>query len=87
VSPGTGPHALKANCPDCGGFLKWLSKLTPEEQAQRREVARLKVMAQAPPTIPQLAYLKALGDTQPTPANRAEAFKRIDDPKRQKGVA
>jgi hypothetical protein len=26
VSPGTGPHSLKATCRHCGQFLKWLPK-------------------------------------------------------------
>ena len=82
VSPGTGPHALKANCPDCGGFMRWLSKFTPEEQAARREAARLEAMAQRPPSPPQLDYLKSLGDHGPAPANMAEASRRIDALKR-----
>ena len=82
ISPGTGPHAYKANCPDCGGFMRWLSKFPPEEQAARREQARLAAMAQKEPTAPQLAYLQALGDDGPPPANMAEASKRIDALKR-----
>ena len=77
ISPGTGPHALKANCPDCGGFMKWLSKYSPEERAARREIARLDALARQAPTAPQLAHLQALGDTAPPPANAAEASQRI----------
>src|SRR6266702_2436482 len=77
VTPGTGPHAYKANCPDCGGFMRWLSKFTPEEQAARRESARLEAIAQKPASPPQLDYLKSLGDRGPAPANMAEASQRI----------
>ena len=87
VSPGTGPHAYRANCPHCGGFLKRLSRLTPNARARRRELARLEAMQQKAATAPQLAYLKALGDTQPAPANAAEASRRIDALRRAKGVA
>jgi hypothetical protein len=78
VTPGTGPHALKANCPDCGSFMQWLSKHSPEERARRQAQARLDAMAHLGPTAPQLAYLKALGDQGPAPANRLEASDRID---------
>ena len=87
VTPGTGPHALKANCPDCGAFMQWLSKHTPAERARRHAQARLDAMAQLAPTALQLKYLKALGDTQPAPANRAAASQRIDQLKAKKGVA
>jgi hypothetical protein len=26
LSPGTGPHALRASCRHCGRFIKWLPK-------------------------------------------------------------
>jgi hypothetical protein len=26
IGPGAGPHAAKAVCPPCGGFLRWLKK-------------------------------------------------------------
>jgi hypothetical protein len=87
VTPGHGPHALKANCPDCGAFMQWLSKYTPEERARRQALARLEAMAKLAPTELQLQYLKALGDQGPSPANRAEASQRIDQLKRGKGVA
>jgi hypothetical protein len=88
ITPGSGPHALKGNCPHCGGFLKWLSRLTPQERARRRERARLEAMAQYPPTPRQLDYLTALGDQSPMPpANQAEASQRIDQLKKDKGVA
>ena len=25
LSPGTGPHAIRASCPHCGKFLRWIS--------------------------------------------------------------
>ena len=67
--------------------MKWLSRFTPEEQAIWRERARLEAMAQHEPTAQQLAYLKALGDSAPPPANRAEASQRIDALRLGKGVA
>ncbi len=95
VTPGTGPYTYKTNYPYYGDFMKSLSKFTPEEQAARREAARREaarreaarreVMAQRPPSPPQLAYLKSLGDTAPAPANMAEASLRIDT--LRKGVA
>jgi len=87
VTPGTGPHALKANCPACGAFLQWLSTHPPAERARRQAQARLDAMAHLAPTELQLKYLKALGDTQPAPANRAAASQRIDHLKHAKGVA
>jgi hypothetical protein len=78
ITPGTGPHALKANCPDCGSFMQWLSKHSPEERARRQAQARLAAMVHLEPTAPQLAYLKALGDQGTPPANRADASARID---------
>ena len=87
VTPGSGPHALKANCPECGSFMPWLSKHTPEERARRQAQARLDAMAQREPTVKQLDYLRDLGDTQPAPANRAAASQRIDQLKQAKGVA
>jgi hypothetical protein len=87
LSPGTGPHALKANCPDCGAFMQWLSKYTPEERARRQAQARLEVMAKLKPTGAQLAYLSALGDRGPRPANRAEASGRIDALRKKQGGA
>jgi hypothetical protein len=87
ITPGTGPHAFEANCPDCGGFMRWMSQYTPTERAARREQARREAMTHLTPTGPQLAYLRALGDSGPPPANRAEASARIDQLKHDKGVA
>ena len=87
VTPGSGPHALKANCPECGSFMQWLSKHTPEERARRHAQARLDAMGKLAPTALQLAYLTTLGDRNPPPANRAEASQRIDQLKAKKGVA
>jgi hypothetical protein len=44
-------------------------------------------MRTKPPTAPQLAYLKALGDTGPAPANRLEAYDRIDQLRKKGGAA
>jgi hypothetical protein len=86
VSPGTGPHAYRANCPDCGGFMKWLSKYTPEERAARRALGTLAAMTQRPPSAAQLSLLQSLGDTLTSPpGNMAEASQRIETLK--KGVA
>lgn len=49
--------------------------------------ARMRAMQQRPPSVTQLAYLQALGDTQPTPANMAEASERIDRLRKERGVA
>ena len=87
VTPGSGPHALKANCPECGSFMQWLSKHTPEERARRHAQARLDAMGKLAPTALQLAYLTTLGDRNPPPANRAAASQRIDQLKAKKGVA
>jgi single stranded DNA-binding protein len=32
VSPGTGPHALKASCASCGQFIKWLPRALVQPQ-------------------------------------------------------
>jgi hypothetical protein len=58
--------------------MQWISRYAPAEQARRHEQGKRDAMARLPPTTPQLAYLKALGDGQPAPANRAEASARID---------
>jgi hypothetical protein len=67
--------------------MQWMGKHTPEERARRQAQARLEAMSQLAPTDLQLQYLRALGDDQPAPANRAEASRRIDQLKKQKGVA
>lgn len=86
MTRGTGPHYARLNCGRYGTFLKWLSKYSPAEQFARRQHALRQAMAQRPPTAPQLAFLKALGDTQPVPATMAEASVRVDALRRQ-GVA
>jgi hypothetical protein len=78
VGPGAGPHVARALCSACGAFVTWLSKYTPEEKHARRRLAGWQAMMQRAPSAPQLAYLQALGDTQPLPATRAEASARID---------
>jgi hypothetical protein len=85
VSAGSGPHALQSTCASCGRHLGWVSHYSPEERARRRQQA---AMARLAPTEPQRAYLTALGDTQPPPANRAEASQRIDALlRKERGVA
>src|SRR5262245_19217711 len=76
--PGTPPHACKAVCGSCGRFIKWISLLAPAEHMARKLKARLAALAQRPPSEIQLAYLQALGDQGPQPANMREASERID---------
>lgn len=87
VTPGTGPHYARLNCGSCGTFLRWLSRYSPAERIAHRQQALRQAMAQRPPSVPQLAYLKALGDTGPVPATMAEASARIEALRRDKGVA
>jgi hypothetical protein len=87
LSPGTGPHYQKVTCASCGRFATWKSRYTRAERARRRAESTQAAMAKLAPTAPQLAYLHALGDTQPQPATRAEASQRIDHLLHQKGVA
>jgi len=61
-----------------------VSRYTPAERHARRQHAREAAMAQLAPTALQLQHLKALGDIQPPPVNRAEASARIDNLKRAK---
>jgi hypothetical protein len=77
VTPGTPPHPLRADCSDCGAFVQWLSRRSPEERAARRDAARQAAMRQKAPTAAQLAYLVALRDPQPAPTTMAEAAERI----------
>jgi hypothetical protein len=85
VTRGTGPHAFRANCKDCGKFLRWVSKHTHEERVHRREKYRLQAMARLEPTIAQLARLKALGHDGPLPINRAVASALIDQIQQGRG--
>jgi len=73
VQPGSGPHWHAAACQHCGGFMQWLSQYPPAEREARRAVAR----NNAPPTAPQVAYLRALGDAGPAPVTRRDASERI----------
>ena len=78
LTAGTGPHACKASCAHCGRFIKWISPRAPAERhAHQREAIRM-AMAQKAPSLAQLAYLQALGDTQPSPVSMAEASERIE---------
>ena len=88
VSPGAGPHASRATCPECGAFIQWLSRFSPEEQSHRRELAKLEAWQRRPPSDRQLAYLAALHDPDPVPpANMLEASRRIEHLTHAKGVA
>jgi hypothetical protein len=87
LSPGTGMHAIKATCSSCGRFLRWVSVLAPAERMARRLKNRLAAMQKLPPTVAQLAFLTSLGDTQEPPASMAEASGRINQLRREKGVA
>ena len=78
LSAGTGPHAIRANCPHCGRFVRWVSVRAPSERLARRAKARLKAMQARPASELQLAYLRGLGDGGPTPRSMAEASERID---------
>ena len=78
IAPGNGPHAFRALCRHCGAFLHWLSRYPLEERQARRQAARDGAMARKPPSPMQLAYLTALGDSGPPPANMREASQRID---------
>ena len=86
LSPGRGPHACNASCAHCGRFWRWVSLRAPAERFAHRVQARLKAMQQLPPSVAQLAYLQALGDTHPAPASMAEASERINHLTRDKGV-
>ena len=81
ISPGKGPHALRATCPSCGRYLGWLSVRSPEDKARRQAAA----MQAQPATPGQLHYLRdILRDRGPQPANKWDASQRIDTLKNQK---
>ena len=77
LTEGTGVHAFKASCGDCGAYIQWVSPRTPEEQAARQEAAKTAAMSKKPATVQQLNYLIALGDVQPPPKTLLEASNRI----------
>lgn len=89
LGPGEGPHYARLVCRHCTGFWQWLSQYNDTERLARKQQWQRDAMAQKPPTEPQLAYLRALGDPGPLPANRQEASDRLDAclRKRGKGVA
>ena len=78
VHPGTGPHALRANCRHCGTFVQWVSALSPEKREAKRREAQRAAMVKLSPSQMQLSYLHALGDAGPAPATMLEASTRID---------
>ena len=58
LSPGKGPHAIRASCGHCGRFLTWISVLAPSERVAHLTVARLRAMRKqaalgAPETLAQ----------------------------------
>lgn len=73
------PEALLAGA----RWALWWESLSPEEKRrfreERAEAAIERWMEQAPPTDRQLAYLNRLGYRGPTPANRLEASRLIDE--------
>ena len=81
--PGSGVHAIRAECSKCGRFFRWVSVLSPTERLVRKMKARLQAMQAHPPSAAQLALLQALGDTATVPETMAEASKRIDSLKRK----
>jgi hypothetical protein len=84
LSPGTGPHSIKASCQHCGRFLRWISVLSPSERMVRKVKARLAAMQARPPSQAQLEYLKALGNSLSAPETMAAASERIDQLRTQK---
>jgi hypothetical protein len=85
ISPGLGPHPFRAECRNCGHFIKWLSLYSPAEREARRQQARQRAMATRPPSAKQLNYLTVLGYSGSPPATMASASERIDALKRGEG--
>jgi hypothetical protein len=85
LSKGTPPHAIKASCPACGKFLKWISTLAPAERMARKMKYKLAAMQRQAPTEMQLSFLQALGDRLSPPTNKTEASARIEALKSKKG--
>jgi len=73
------PEALLAGA----RWALWWESLSPEEKRRfregRAEEAIERWMAEQPPTEKQLSYLASLGYRGPTPANRLEASRLIDE--------
>jgi len=73
------PEALLAGA----RWALWWESLSPEEKRRfregRAEEAIARWMAEQPPTEKQLRYLASLGYRGPTPANRLEASRLIDE--------
>ena len=73
------PEALLAGA----RWALWWESLSPEEKRrfreERAEEAIARWMANQPPTEKQLRYLASLGYRGPTPANRLEASRLIDE--------
>ena len=78
LSPGTGPHAIRASCAHCGRFIRWVSVLSPTERVLHRAKMRLQAMQHRPPSQAQLNFLQTLGDKLAAPGTMAEASQRIE---------
>jgi hypothetical protein len=73
LSPGNPPHAWRASCRHCGGFLKWVSGKSLDQRAADR--ARAHRYGRVSPA--QLAYLERLGYQGPAPETIAQAHTLI----------
>jgi hypothetical protein len=78
LSKGTPPHAIKASCPACGRFIKWISTLAPAERLARKMKYKLAALQSLKPSQAQLSFLEALGE-QRVPESMAEASQRIEE--------
>ena len=85
LSPGVGPHAIRASCAHCHRHLRWISVLAPAERLARRAAALREAMLTRPASPAQLSFLQVLGDAQEPPANAAEASDRIEQLKQKGG--
>jgi hypothetical protein len=85
IAPGTGPHAYRADCRHCNGFVRWVSKYSAAERERRKEEARRTAMAALPPTARQLDWLVDLGYRGDAPASRLAASTLIDTLQQQRG--
>jgi len=85
LSPGSGPHAIRASCSHCGRFMRWISVLAPSERMAHRVRSRLAAMQKHPPSAAQLRFLRELGDKLAAPETMAAASQRIEELKSQKG--
>lgn len=78
VGPGSGPHAASLWCKHCGRFIKWASKLTPEQRKAREANYKRQAMGGRPISAAQRQLLQALGYKGVEPTNRLAASAAID---------